>query len=130
MNNPLRLIGMSEAVPNMNSKDIRFVLLVEGAPPLIYAGAYGVIAQIVTGLATALDSLKMALAQERAVVQISQIPIRQIQVQKALLAEDVVIEITSALGVPYVFQVPSQFAIELADRLKTAASQERPIGNA
>lgn len=130
MNNPVHLTGMPEVVPNTGTKEIRFLLTASDGPPVIYAGTYGVIAQIISGLATAFDILKAALVQEGGVVQIAPIPIRHIQIQKALLADQVLIEITSALGVPYAFEVPVQDAIRIADRLKSAASEDRPMGTA
>lgn len=130
MTDLIRLVGITEATPNAASKEIRFVLATSDGEPILCVGEYGAIASIISGLATSIDVLQMALSRRGAVVTAPTIPIRQIQIKKHLLSDDVVVRVTSVQGVPYIFQVPAQAAIQIAEQLKNEVSREVPKGTA
>jgi hypothetical protein len=126
----LRLTGMPQAIPTSNTKDIRFVLSVLDGEPIICAAGYGVAAQISSGLGTALRSLRVALAGQNAWEQVATEQIREAHVQKDQLPGQVLVQLTSVLGVPYLFQFPPQAALQIAEWLKTEAAKESPMGTA
>jgi hypothetical protein len=130
MSEPLRLTGMPQATPNGISREIRFILTVKDAEPIMCVAGYGVAVQIASGLGTALRILRMDLEQVGVVEQVAIEDLRTVHVQKDLLSDSVVIQMINSLGIPYIFRIPCQNAIDIADRLKIEAATERPIGHA
>jgi hypothetical protein len=125
----LQVTGMPQAIPNGLSKDIRFILSVS-EKSLMCRARYGVAAQIASGLGTALRMLRVALAAEGTVEPVAAEDIQEIHIQKTLLADAVVVELVTTLGIPYIFQIPSRMAAELADRLKIEAAKHIESGRA
>jgi hypothetical protein len=125
-----RLTGMPQAIPNSGTKDIRFVLSVENGEPIMCVARYGVAAQIAGGLGTALRVLQMALDSEGAMEQVAVEGLEQVHIEKDRWSDNVVLRLTTVQGIPYVFQVPSQSASEIADRLKTEAAKPTLTGRA
>jgi hypothetical protein len=125
-----RLTGMPQAIPNGDTKDIRFTLTTSEGPPLTCVARYGVIAQIAAGLGTALRVLQMALTSENATELVAVENLEDVHIQKDRWSDIVVLLLTTVQGIPYVFQVPSQSASEIADLLKSEATKPTQIGNA
>ncbi len=125
-----RLTGMPEAIPNGSTGDIRFVLSVSEGEPIMCVARYGVAAQIAAGLGSALDVLRTALAAQGATEPVAPTEIREVRVQKAFLADMMVVELITTMGIPYIFQFPSQMSEAIADRLKTEAAKDHPAGRA
>ena len=126
----LQLTGMPQAIPNGSSKDIRFILSVSEGESIMCRARYGVAAQIASGLGTALRMLRVTLAAEGTVEPVAAEDIQEIHIQKTLLADAVVVELVTTPGIPYIFQIPSQMAAELADRLKIEAAKHVESGRA
>ena len=104
MSEPLRLTGMPQAIPNGDTKEIRFVLSVSDGDPIICVADYGVAAQIASGLGTALRVLRMALAEEGALARVAAEELETVHIEKDLLSDQVVMHLTTILGIPYDFR--------------------------
>jgi hypothetical protein len=126
----LQLTGMPQAIPNTVTEDVRFVLNVSAGNPIICVAKYGVATQIASGFGTAVKVLRMALNARQGWERVSTEQLQEIQVLKDHLTGDITLHLTTALGIPHIFQIPSQTALDIADRLRTEAMQNRPIGNA
>jgi hypothetical protein len=92
--------------------------------------SYGVAAQISSGLGTAIQILRMELAVQGAMEPVAPLQIQVADIQKEQWSDAVVMQLITDLGVPYIFQFPSQKAFEIADRLKTEAAKPTRAGNA
>ena len=125
-----RLTGMPQAVPNANTKDVRFVLSVSEGAPIMCVANYGVAAQIASGLGSAIRVLRMALASDGTMEPIAAEEIREIHVQKDQWSDVVLVQLTTVLAIPYTFQISSQMAAEIADRLKTESEKPTQTGHA
>jgi hypothetical protein len=126
----LHITGMLQASPNADTKDIRFALSASEGPPIMCVARYGVAAQIASGLGTALGVLRMALASEMAIEPVAVEEVQAIHIQRDLLSDQIVLELTTKHGIPHIFQIPSQTASEFADRLRTEAAKPTQAGNA
>jgi hypothetical protein len=126
----LRLTGMPQATPNSNTRDIRFDLSVSEGEPIMCVARYGVAAQIASGLGTALRVLQMALDSEGAFEQVAIDKLQEFHVQKDPWSDRVVLRLTTIQGIPYIFEIPSQNASEIAERLKTEGSKPTQAGHA
>jgi hypothetical protein len=124
---PIRLTGILQATTNPGSKDIKFVLSVSGHEPINCVAEYRVVGQIAAGLGTALEVLRMALAKAGAILPFVAERLQAYHIEKDQLASQVVMVLTTVSGIQYTFQMPSQNAIEIADRLRTEAAKERPM---
>jgi hypothetical protein len=130
MLDPIRLTGMPQAAPNGDTKDIRFVLEARDNNPIICIADYGVASQIASGLGEALHVLRMALASKGSIVPVSAERLSTIHVDKDLLSGVLVMTVKTRSGVPFVFQIPTQAALEFSDQLRTEALKANPMGNA
>jgi hypothetical protein len=130
MPEPIRLTGMPQAIPNGDTEDIRFVLEVRDDNPIICVADYGTASQIASGLGSAIRLLRAALSAKRSAVPVSAEHLSTIHVDRTLLSEDLAIKVTTASGVPFLFQIPIQVALELSDQLRTEALKVNPLGNA
>lgn len=128
----MRINGMPQATPNGDTKDIRFAFTIEDQPsPLFLVARYGVAQQIASGLGTCLHVLRAALAGEGVWEPVSAEQVREMRLHKDQFSEKVVVElITEPLGIPYLFQIPSQIVSEFADLLKSEANKPTSTGNA
>jgi hypothetical protein len=126
----LQLTGMPQAIPNTVTEDVRFVLNVSAGNPIICVAKYGVATQIASGLGTAVKVLRYGSERAPRVGAGLDWTAQEIQVLKDHLTGDITLHLTTALGIPHIFQIPSQTALDIADRLRTEAMQNRPIGNA
>jgi hypothetical protein len=130
MPDPIRLTGMPQAASHGDTNDIRFVLEVRDDNPIFCVADYGAASQIAAGLGQALFVLRMELAAKGSVVPISAEHLSKIHVDRDLLSGSLVMTVTTLLGVPFVFQIPTQAALEFADQLRTEALKEMPLGSA
>jgi hypothetical protein len=130
MPDPIRLTGMPQAIPNGITEDIRFILETGADNPIYCIADYGTASQIASGLGNAIRILRAAFAAKGSVVPISAEYLSTIHVDRALLSEAIVMTMTTAAGVPFVFQLPTQVALELSDQLRTEALKATPTGNA
>jgi hypothetical protein len=130
MPDPIRLTGMPQAVPNGHTEEIRFVLEVGADNPIYCIADYGTASQIASGLGNAIRLLRASMSAKGSVVPVSAEHLSTIHVDRALLSEAVVMTVTTAAGVPFVFQLPTQVALELSDQLRSVALKAAPIGHA
>ena len=130
MSGILKLTAMPSANANEVAREIRFTLSVEGAEPLICSARYGVAAQISSGLGAVLRILRLELSKQGALEQVASEQIREAHIQKNQLSGQVLVHLTTVLGVPYIFQFPPQAALRLANWLKNEAEKETPMGSA
>ena len=121
---------MPGAIPNGETKDIRFLLSVETGDPIFCVADYGIAGQIASTLGAALDLLRAGLIAEGAAVPIPAQELREIRIQKSLLEEIMIIELITTMGIPFVFQFPVRMAEALSDRLKNEAGKDHQIGRA
>jgi hypothetical protein len=125
-----RITGMPLFTPNIVTKDITFVLSVEGSEPIDCVANFGAAAQIASSFGTALRVLRMALEEQSAWVTVATELLRAVDVQKSPLSGDIIMQATTTQGVPYIFRIPPQMAIALADRLRTEALKDISMGSA
>jgi hypothetical protein len=121
---------MPQATTDGNTEDIRFVLDVKDDSPINCVADYGTASQIASGLGNAIRFLRAALSAKGAVVPLSVEHLSTFHVERNLLEEEVVMTVTTASGIPYLFQLPTQVALELSDQLRTEALKANPMGNA
>lgn len=126
----LQLTGIPQIVPNSETRDIRFVLSVSDGGSIKCRSDYGTTAQIAAGLGTALKILQTTLESEGSFVELPAEKLEQVHIQKDQWSDNVFLRLTTMQGIPYVFQIPSQNALELSDLLKTEGSKETRIGQA
>jgi len=126
----IRLTGMPQATPNGFTEDIRFVLETTADNSIYCVADYGTASQIASGLGNAIRLLRAALSAKGSIVPVSAEHLSTIHVDRALLSEDLIMTVTTALGVPFLFQIPIPVALELSDQLRTEALKANPMGNA
>ena len=122
------ITGMPQAVPNIVKKVIRFTFTTVEGNIFSFEAPFGVAGQVAAGLGMALRVLRTALSSQNAVEPVAAEPIQQVHIQKAFLTDDVIVQLTTHSGIPFSFQIPSQSAEEIADRLKTEAQKKFPEG--
>lgn len=130
MPDPIRLTGMPQATPNGITEDIRFVLETGHDNPIYCIADYAAASQMASGLGNAIRLLRAALSAKGSVVPVSAEHLSTIHVDRSLLSGDLIMTVTTALGVPFSFQIPIQVALELSDQLRTEALKANPMGNA
>jgi hypothetical protein len=116
-----RLTGLEGALPNALSKDIRLIFKTPKSSLLCIA-RYGVAAQIAAGLGIATRMLRMAMAVEGAAAE----SISETHVVKNLLSDSVLVVLATPQGIPYTFDIPSQTAIDISEKLRTEATRSHP----
>jgi hypothetical protein len=126
----LHLTGMPQAIPNTETKDIRFALSVSEGEPVMCVAPYGVAVQISSGLGTATQVLRMALTAQGEIEPVAAEQIQLVQFQKEQWSDVILMQLTTVQGVPYIFQFPSQYASEIVAQLKTEAAKPTQVGNA
>ena len=119
---------MVRAIPNSQTKEVRFVLDVEEGKPLVCTAPYGIIAQMASALGSAATILRTFLAGSA--VKVAAEPLHEVHIEKDLLSNDVLVRVRTVAGIPYTFQIRPQDAVRIADRLRTEAQAERPMGSA
>lgn len=127
---PIRLTGMPQAVPNGDTGDISFVLEARDDNPIICVADYEAASQIASGLGNAIRLLRAVLSAKGSIVPVSAEYLSTIHVERALLSEDLIMTVTTASGVPFLFQIPIPVALEFADLLRTEALKANPMGSA
>jgi hypothetical protein len=130
MSDFLPITGMIQVTPNSNTRNIRFVLSVSEGQPIMCVASYGVAAQIASGLGSALRILRMVLASEGAIEPVAPETLSEVHIQRGTFDESVVMELRTTFGIPYLFQIPRQSALEIAERLKSEAEKTIPMGHA
>lgn len=130
MTDPVRLTGFAGVIPNVESKDIRFILETENSEkPLYCIGEFGLIFKIAQSFGAAIQILRMAFLSHRETVVIPAENVSDIYIQKDYFSESVLLQLTSE-GIPYTFHLSDQIATRLADELKNQLANRRPIGSA
>ena len=130
MPDPIRLTGMPQATPNGITEDVLFVLEAGADDPIHCVADYGTVTQIASGLGNAIRLLRATLSAKGSVVPVSAEYLSTIHVERSLLSEDVIMTVTTAAGIPFLFQIPIQVALALSDQLRTEALKANPMGSA
>ena len=125
-----RLTGMPQSIPNGATKDIRFVLSVEGGEPLACVATYGVAAQIASGLGTSLSFLTVDLEKVQSYELVAPHQLVRADIQKDEWSDQVFLKLTTDQGIPYIFQFHVQNAVALSERLKIEGSKATQTGQA
>lgn len=126
----LRLTGMPQAIPNAVTEEIRFALTVSDGDPIMCIARYGVATQIASGLGTAAKVLRMALNTRQAWEPVATEQLQDVQILKDQMSGQITLHLTTAQGIPHIFQIPLQTALDIADRLKTEVQKNHPMGSA
>jgi hypothetical protein len=122
-----RLTKLSEATPNVLTKDIRFILMGEDKDPIPFIARYGVVAQIANSLGSSLRLLQMGMEEEGHYENMTIDRPQEINVQKDDLYDRVLVRITDSHGVPYIFELPCETAGYISDLLKTESEKKNIV---
>jgi hypothetical protein len=130
MSDNVRLTGLPQATPNVESKDVSFTLLVDKGDPIPCVASYGVAVQIAAALGTALNILQLAIDASHGAEKMAVEQLQNVNAQRDLFSESVVLRLTTVQGIPYLFELPCQSALQLAEKLKSEAAKPIQTGRA
>jgi len=73
------------------------------------------------------DALSTATGE---VALVAPLTLEGVHVQKDQWSDAVLLSLTTNQGIPYIFQIPSQNAVEIGNQLKNEGSRDTEMGNA
>lgn len=115
----LRLTGLPEGAVDTKAAEVRFTLTASTGQPVAFVARYGVLSQVIAGLARMAAELRRALQDADALEAAPAEEVTEGYIRKDRWRNAVVMELETAPGTRYRFALPSEVARDIADRLKT-----------
>ena len=114
-----RLLGLPSCVIDTHTNEIKFDLAVSGGKPVSFIAKYGVMAQMLAGLARPASQLRDRLNSIGTHDTVYPEAIVEAGIQQNKITGVILVELINPEGIPYIFALPPQTAIQLADLLKS-----------
>jgi hypothetical protein len=126
-----RLIGIAGGGVDPQALEIKFDIATDGGAPLSCIMKYGAATQIIGALGRMFSALQeFAQKQKGRMEAVASEQIAAAHIQKDRFSGLVIFQVTTPAGIPYNFEMPSQVASDIADRLKTESGKSHQVGTA
>lgn len=130
MSKTYRLLGLPSCAIDTQTNEIKFDLAVSNGNPVSFIAKYGIIAQMLAGLARPASQLRDRLNSIGTPETVYPEAVVEVGVQQNKITGVILVELINQQGIPYTFALPPQTAIRMADLLKSETSKVTEMGTA